>query len=118
MLSDLRERGIDAGDLVFALTKWDLDLVTDDGFAGWLWLDGAEQPAARLTASGMARFVEESYRAEPQTLIVGGLRLYQWLAIGSLRRGSSARYSRPSREHPALRPRRPLGSARPSGWRS
>lgn len=40
-----------------------------------------------LMASGIARFVEESYRAEPQTLIVGGLRLYQWLAIGSLLAG-------------------------------
>jgi hypothetical protein len=37
-----------------------------------------------LMASGIARFVEESYRAEPQTMIVGGLRLYQWLAILSL----------------------------------
>ena len=37
-----------------------------------------------LMASGIARFVEESYRAEPQTMIVGGLRLYQWLAVGSL----------------------------------
>ncbi len=40
-----------------------------------------------LMASGIARFVEESYRAEPQTKIVGGLRLYQWLAIGSLLAG-------------------------------
>lgn len=40
-----------------------------------------------LMASGIARFVEESYRAEPQTMIVGGLRLYQWLAIGSLLAG-------------------------------
>lgn len=40
-----------------------------------------------LMASGVARFVEESYRAEPQTMIVGGLRLYQWLAIGSLLAG-------------------------------
>lgn len=37
-----------------------------------------------LILSGIARFVEESYRAEPQTLIVRGLRLYQWLAILSL----------------------------------
>jgi hypothetical protein len=37
-----------------------------------------------LMASGLARFVEESYRAEPQTPIVGGLRLYQWLAVASL----------------------------------
>lgn len=30
---------------------------------------------------GLGRFVEEHYRGEPQTTIVGGLRLYQWLAI-------------------------------------
>jgi len=33
--------------------------------------------------AGVARFVEESYRGEPQTIIVGGLRIYQWLAIAS-----------------------------------
>jgi prolipoprotein diacylglyceryltransferase/protein-S-isoprenylcysteine O-methyltransferase Ste14 len=31
--------------------------------------------------TGLGRFVEEHYRGEPQTAIVGGLRLYQWLAI-------------------------------------
>lgn len=31
--------------------------------------------------TGLGRFVEEHYRGEPQTTIVGGLRLYQWLAI-------------------------------------
>jgi protein-S-isoprenylcysteine O-methyltransferase Ste14 len=35
-----------------------------------------------LILSGMARFVEESYRAEPQTRIVAGLHIYQWLAVG------------------------------------
>lgn len=34
-----------------------------------------------LILSGIARFVEESYRAEPQTRILGGLHIYQWLAI-------------------------------------
>jgi protein-S-isoprenylcysteine O-methyltransferase Ste14 len=34
--------------------------------------------------NGLARFVEESYRAEPQTPIVGGLRLYQWIAALSM----------------------------------
>ena len=34
-----------------------------------------------LILAGVARFVEESYRGEPQTRIVWGLRLYQWLAI-------------------------------------
>jgi protein-S-isoprenylcysteine O-methyltransferase Ste14 len=31
---------------------------------------------------GIGRFVEEHYRGEPQTAVWGGLRLYQWLAIG------------------------------------
>jgi protein-S-isoprenylcysteine O-methyltransferase Ste14 len=34
--------------------------------------------------SACARFVEESYRGEPQTPVVGGLRIYQWLAVGTL----------------------------------
>ena len=33
--------------------------------------------------NGLSRFVEEAYRGEPQTSIVWGLRLYQWLAVGS-----------------------------------
>jgi len=35
-----------------------------------------------LILSGIARFVEESYRAEPQTRVVAGLHIYQWFAIG------------------------------------
>jgi hypothetical protein len=31
--------------------------------------------------NGLGRFVEESYRGEPQTLIIGGMRLYQWIAL-------------------------------------
>ncbi len=31
--------------------------------------------------NGLSRFVEESYRGEPQTPIVGQLRLYQWIAM-------------------------------------
>jgi prolipoprotein diacylglyceryltransferase len=34
-----------------------------------------------LLLVGCARFVEESYRGEPQTAIVRGLRIYQWFAI-------------------------------------
>ncbi len=37
-----------------------------------------------LILSGCARFVEESYRAEPQTPIVGHLRIYQWMAVLSV----------------------------------
>ncbi|MBL8960223.1 MAG: prolipoprotein diacylglyceryl transferase, partial [Gemmatimonadetes bacterium] len=40
-----------------------------------------------LMGGGMARFVEESFRAEPQTVSWGGLRVYQWLAIASLLAG-------------------------------
>ena len=35
-----------------------------------------------LILSGIARFVEELYRAEPQTRVMAGLHIYQWLAIG------------------------------------
>ncbi len=34
-----------------------------------------------LVLSGLGRFVEEAYRGEPQTKILFGLRLYQWIAI-------------------------------------
>ena len=40
-----------------------------------------------LILAGVARFVEESYRGEPQTMIVGGLRIYQWMAILSVALG-------------------------------
>lgn len=37
-----------------------------------------------LMLAGITRFVEESSRGEPLTPVLGGLRLYQWLAILSL----------------------------------
>jgi len=37
-----------------------------------------------LILGGVARFVEESYRAEPQTPVVAGLHIYQWIAVASL----------------------------------
>lgn len=40
-----------------------------------------------LILGGLARFVEEGYRAEPQTPIVAGLHSYQWLAILSMLAG-------------------------------
>jgi hypothetical protein len=36
---------------------------------------------AYFVLTGAGRFVEEHFRGEPQTAILGGLRLYQWLAI-------------------------------------
>lgn len=41
-----------------------------------------------LILSGLARFVEESYRGEPQTPIVAGLHSYQWLAVGCVVSGA------------------------------
>lgn len=50
-----------------------------------LWSVGAA-PAfivgAHLVLTGLLRFVEEHFRGEPQTRIVGGLPVYQWLSIG------------------------------------
>ncbi len=40
-----------------------------------------------LMLAGFARFVEESYRAEPQTPMLGGLRIYQWCALLSIAAG-------------------------------
>lgn len=37
-----------------------------------------------LMLGGIARFVEESYRGEPQTPVIAGLHSYQWLAIASV----------------------------------
>jgi prolipoprotein diacylglyceryltransferase len=34
--------------------------------------------------AGIGRFAEEAWRGEPQTLVVAGLRLYQWAAIVSV----------------------------------
>jgi hypothetical protein len=40
-----------------------------------------------LLLNGFARFVEESYRAEPQTPVIRGLHIYHWLAIASVLAG-------------------------------
>jgi hypothetical protein len=41
-----------------------------------------------LMLSGLGRFVEESYRGEPGTFVVAGLRIYQWIAAGTLIAGA------------------------------
>ena len=49
-----------------------------------LWVLNAPLPfivGTYLLLVGLGRFVEESYRGEPQTAEIGGLRLYQWIAI-------------------------------------
>ena len=42
-----------------------------------------------LILSGIGRFVEEAYRGEPQTPILWGLRLYQWIAIVTVLLGAA-----------------------------
>lgn len=52
-----------------------------------------------LILSGAGRFVEEAYRGEPQTPVLGGLRLYQWVAVATLILGAlitSVKNSSPS----------------------
>jgi hypothetical protein len=41
-----------------------------------------------LILSSVARFVEETYRGEPQTPVLGGLKIYQWISIVLLIVGS------------------------------
>ncbi len=40
-----------------------------------------------LILNGAARFAEEAYRGEPQTIVVWGLRIYQWTAVVSVLAG-------------------------------
>jgi prolipoprotein diacylglyceryltransferase len=42
-----------------------------------------------LILTGVGRFVEEAYRGEPQTLILGRLRFYQWLAVLTIIAGAA-----------------------------
>ena len=55
-----------------------------------LWIEGANAAliaGAYLILSTCARFMEEGYRGEPQTVRPGGLPIYQWLATGCLLAG-------------------------------
>jgi prolipoprotein diacylglyceryltransferase/protein-S-isoprenylcysteine O-methyltransferase Ste14 len=52
-----------------------------------LWIAGAPLTfiaGAYLIVAGLTRFVEEHFRGEPQTRVIAGLRLYQWMSIASL----------------------------------
>src|SRR5206468_12543083 len=52
-----------------------------------LWAAGAPVTfvlGAYFILAGLGRFVEEHYRGEPQTRVVLGLRVYQWLSIASV----------------------------------
>lgn len=55
-----------------------------------LWIIGAPLSMVvgiYLLGAGISRFVEEHFRGEPQTRIVGGLRIYQWFAAASVLAG-------------------------------
>jgi protein-S-isoprenylcysteine O-methyltransferase Ste14 len=55
-----------------------------------LWSAGAAPHLVAglyLVLNGVGRFVEESYRGEPQTPVVLGLRLYQWMAAAGVLSG-------------------------------
>jgi prolipoprotein diacylglyceryltransferase len=56
-----------------------------------LWVVGAPLQFIAGTyfiLAGLGRFVEEHFRGEPQTRVVAGLRVYQWLAISSVIAGA------------------------------
>lgn len=55
------------------------------------WLVDAHLPLITglyFILNGLGRFVEEAYRGEPQTRVLAGLRLYQWIAIASIFSGA------------------------------
>ena len=51
--------------------------------ARWCWW-----AACTPLATAWRAFIEEAYRGEPQTPVVAGLRLYQWLAVGTVAFGA------------------------------
>ena len=56
----------------------------------WLWSLGAPLTligGLYLALVGLVRFIEEGYRGEPMTKVVGGLHIYQWFAAGMLMAG-------------------------------
>ncbi len=57
-----------------------------------LWIAGAPlHIIAGIFAilTGLGRFVEEGYRGEPQTPVFANLRLYQWIAVGTVVLGAA-----------------------------
>ncbi len=57
-----------------------------------------------LVLACLARFAEESYRGEPTTPVVAGLRLYQWFALLGALAGVSVMAVRPATEPPGPDP--------------
>lgn len=63
-----------------------------------------------LILSGAGRFVEEAYRGEPQTPVIRGLRLYQWIAVATVVLGAvvTTVHGSPMPPSPALHASSPL----------
>ena len=71
-----------------------------------LWLAGAPQAlivGCYLVTNGLARFAEEGQRGEPQTAVIAGLRVYQWLSVGFVVAGAFVT-TLPSPPAPAVQP--------------
>jgi prolipoprotein diacylglyceryltransferase len=57
-----------------------------------IWSLGVPLPVVvgfYFVLTGLGRFVEEHFRGEPQTRVLRGFRLYQWLAIASVAGGAA-----------------------------
>jgi prolipoprotein diacylglyceryltransferase len=54
-----------------------------------------------LILTGIGRFCEEGYRGEPQTPVLAGLRLYQWIAIATVVGGAAITTLEPVTPAPA-----------------
>jgi prolipoprotein diacylglyceryltransferase len=68
----------------------------------WTLGQSAEMLAgAYLLSAGLGRFAEESYRGEPQTRTLRGLRVYQWLAVLSAVGGAALTVAGPTPMPPA-----------------
>jgi len=63
-----------------------------------------------LILSGAGRFVEEACRGEPQTPVIRGLRLYQWIAVATVVLGAvvTTVHGSPMPPSPALHASSPL----------
>jgi|TARA_B100002003_G_scaffold1225_2_gene1069 protein-S-isoprenylcysteine O-methyltransferase Ste14 len=65
--------------------------LTYGGFLIKLWFAGTSITlliGLSFIFNGLSRFVEESYRGEPQTATLWGLRLYQWITVISIFSGA------------------------------
>lgn len=55
----------------------------------WLGASASLLVGGYFLLTGIARFAEEHYRGEPQTAVVGGLHVYQWLALAFIAGGAA-----------------------------